>query len=97
MEGVNEVAPESKHKDFPVASCVHDQMLGYIRDAKMPKEAWENLKKIFAASSTAWKLQLRQELNNIQQKNMSITVYNTIIKVLSVGLKLYECSVLVRG
>ena len=53
VEGANEV-----HKDFLaweegesrvlycLASCVHDQMLGYIKDAKMPKEALENLWKI---------------------------------------------------
>ena len=51
MEGVNEVASDSSHKDFPtweqaagrmlycLASYVHDQMLGYIRVAKTPKEA----------------------------------------------------------
>ena len=68
VEGANEAAPDSAHKDFLVweqgptrvlyylASCVHDQMLDYIRDAKTSKEAWENLKKIFATSTTAWKL-----------------------------------------
>ena len=80
MEGVNEVAPESKHKDFPVASCVHDQMLGYIRDAKMPKEAWENLKKISAASTTARMLELRQELNSIRKRDMLVTEYTTKVK-----------------
>jgi hypothetical protein len=84
VEGVNEAAREPTHKDFSawqqaasrvlycLASCVHDQMLGYIKDAKTPKEAWENLKKIFAASTTARKLQLRQELNNIRKRDMSI-------------------------
>ena len=51
--------------------CVHDHLLGYIREAKTPKEAWENLKKIFAVNTMARKLQLRQELNNIQQTDMS--------------------------
>ena len=55
-------------------------MLGYIRDAKTPKEAWENLRKIFAASTTTRKLQLRQELNNIRQRDMSVTDYTTKIK-----------------
>ena len=32
---------------YCLATCVHDYMLSHIRDAKMPKEAWENLKKIF--------------------------------------------------
>ena len=72
------VASESAHKDFPVweqvaskalyclSSCVHDQTLGYIGDAKTLKEAWENLKKIFAVSTTTRKLQLCHELNNIR-------------------------------
>ena len=68
IHGENEVVLESTHKDFLaweqvacrvlycLASCVHDQMLGYIRDAKTLKEAWENLKKIFATSTMTHKL-----------------------------------------
>ena len=52
---------------YCLATCVHDHMLGYIREAKMLKEAWENLRKIFAANTTNI-----QELNNIQQRDMSI-------------------------
>ena len=92
VEGANVVAPDSTHKDFPIweqaasrvmycpASCVHDEMVDYIRDAKMMKEAWENLKKIFSASTTAQKLQLWQELNNVRQKDMLVTDYTTKIK-----------------
>ena len=58
----------ASHVMYCLVTCVHDHMLGYIRDAKMPKEAWENLRKVFAANTTARRLQLRQELNNIQQK-----------------------------
>ena len=43
-------------------------------------KAWKNLKKIFAASTTTRKLQLRQELNNIQQGDMSVTDYTLRIK-----------------
>jgi hypothetical protein len=39
--------------------------LRYIRDAATPKAAWENLKKVFAASTMARKLQLRKELSNL--------------------------------
>ena len=53
----------------PVMYClekyVHDHMLSHIRDAKTPKEARGNLKKIIAANTSVRKLQLRQELNNI--------------------------------
>ena len=38
---------------YCLASCVHDHILGYIRDSKTPKEAWEKLKKIFAANTAA--------------------------------------------
>ena len=65
-------------------------MLGYIRDSKTPKEVWEKLKKIFAANTTAWKLQLRQELNNIQQRDTSITRYTLKIK------ELCDASVIVK-
>ena len=51
---------------YCLATCVHNHMLGYICKAKTPKEAWENLRKIFAANTTARRLQLCQELSNIQ-------------------------------
>ena len=50
VEGANAVVLDSGHKDFSMweqvasrvlyclTSRVHDQMLGYIRDAKMPKD-----------------------------------------------------------
>ena len=50
---------------YCLATCVHDHMLDYIREAKTPKEAWNYLRKIFAANTNVRKLQLRQELNNI--------------------------------
>ena len=65
---------------YCLATCVHDHMLSHIREAKMPKEAWKNLKKFFAANTTACKLQLRQELNNICQKDMSVSDYTCKIK-----------------
>ena len=65
---------------YCLATCVHDHMVSHIRDAKTPKEAWENLKKNFAANTTMCKLQLRQELNNIRQKDMSVSDYTTKIK-----------------
>ena len=65
-----------------LATCVHDHMLGYIREAKTPKEVWENLRKSFTANITTRKLQLRQVLNNIQQRDMSITSYTLKMKEL---------------
>ena len=43
---------------YCLAACVHNHILDYIRKAKMPKEAWENLRKIFAANTTSRRLQL---------------------------------------
>jgi hypothetical protein len=57
------------------ASCVGEQLLYYIRDVGTPKAVWENLKKIFAASTTARKLQLRQELSNLRQRDLSVADY----------------------
>ena len=65
---------------YCLATCVHDHMLSHVREAKTPKEAWENLKKISAANMTTRKLQLWQELNNIQQKDMSLSDYTAKIQ-----------------
>ena len=65
---------------YCVASCVNEQLLCYIWDARTSKDAWGNLKKIFTASSTARKLQLRQELSNVCQRDMTVTDYTSKIK-----------------
>jgi hypothetical protein len=57
------------------ASCVGEQLLSYIRHATTPKAAWENLKKVFATSTTARKLQLRRELSNLRQRDLSVADY----------------------
>ena len=69
IEGAHETQTNPTHADYPsweqvasrvlycLASCVHDHMMGYIREAKTPKEAWGNLKKIFAPNTVARKLQ----------------------------------------
>ena len=74
-----------------LATCVHDHMLGYIREAKTSKEAWENLRKIFSANKTTRRLQLRQELNIIQQRDMSMTTYTLKIKDLCARVDKREC------
>ena len=87
VEGANDAAPDFTHRDFLaweqsasrvlycIASSVDDQLLSYIRDVKTPKEAWGNLKKVFAAITTAKKLQLRQELSNVRQKHLHVVYY----------------------
>ena len=92
VEGANNAAPDTTHMDFSAqeqvasrvmycfGSNIDDQLLNYIRDAKMPKDAQTNLKKVFVASTTARKLQLQQELNNVRQKDLSVGDYTTRIK-----------------
>ena len=55
VDGENDTTPEPTHANFPAweqsairvmycfASCVGEQLLSYIREAKTPKAAWENL------------------------------------------------------
>ena len=50
-------------------------MLSYIWEAKTLKEACENLKNILTTNMIARKHKLCQELNNVKQKDMSITSY----------------------
>ena len=92
VEGANNATLNSIQKDFPsweqgvsrvlycFTFCVSDQLLSYIWDAKMPKDVWENLKSIFTTSTTTRKLQLRQELSNVQPSDMSVTDYTSRIK-----------------
>jgi hypothetical protein len=87
VDGANDTAPDPTDAGYAAweksasrvmycfASCVGEQLLCYIRDAGTPKAAWENLKKIFAASTTARKLQLRQELSNLRQWDLSVANY----------------------
>jgi hypothetical protein len=84
VDGANDTAPDLTNANFPAweksvsrvmycfASCVGEQLLCYVRDAETPKAAWENLKNIFTASTMARKLQLRQELSNLRQRNLSV-------------------------
>ena len=62
------------------SSGAAEQLLSCIRDAKTPKAAWENLRKIFAASTIARKLQLREEFNNLRQRDLSVADYTSKIK-----------------
>ena len=55
-------------------------MLGYLKDAKSSKDASGNLKRVFATNTTTRKLQLKQELNNVRQGDMSLIDYTTKIK-----------------
>ena len=92
VEGANDTTPESTHKDFSAweqaasrvlycfASCVSDQLLSYIRDARTATDAWANLKRIFTTDTTSKKLQLRQELSDISQRDMSLINYTSKIK-----------------
>ena len=71
IEGAHETQPNPTHIDYPawkqaasrvlycLASCVHEHMIDYIQEAKTSKEAWGNLKKIFAANTASRNLQLR--------------------------------------
>ena len=105
VEGANDAAPESTQRDFLAweqsasrilycfASCVGEQLLSYIRDAKMPKGVWENLKKILAASTTVRKLQLRQELSNLQQRDLSVADYTSKIKDICDSLASIEVNI----
>ena len=70
VDRANDTTPDLTHRDFPAweqsrskvlycfVSYVGEQLLSYIGYAKTRKDAWGNLKKIFAASTTARKLQL---------------------------------------
>ena len=73
VDGANDATHDVTHRDplaweqaaskkmYYFTSNVKDQLLSHTQDAKMPKKTWTNLKKVFATSTTARKVQLRQE------------------------------------
>ena len=44
---------------------VLDSMIVHIQDAKMPKEAWDTLVKLYNTNTTTWEMQLKHELHNV--------------------------------
>ena len=59
---------------------IKDTMIGHVQDAVSPKEAWDNLMKFFASNTRARKIQLKTDLNTVEQKNQSINEYTLKIK-----------------
>jgi hypothetical protein len=52
-------------------------MIMHIQDAKSPKQAWDTL---YSTNTQARKMQLKQELHNLQKKKMNINDYSTKLK-----------------
>ena len=59
---------------------ISDSMLGHIQDGLIPKEAWDNLVKLFEVNTKARKLQLKTELNILEKGKMSVNEYALKIK-----------------
>ena len=55
-------------------------MIVHIQDAETPKEAWDTLVKLYSTNTTARKMQLKQELHNVQRNKLSINEYAMKVK-----------------
>ena len=55
-------------------------MIGNIQDAKSPKEVWDELVNQYETITKARKEQLKNELNTISKKNLTINEYSLKIK-----------------
>jgi hypothetical protein len=60
-------------------------MIVHIQDAKSPKQGWDTLVKMYNTNTQACKMQLKQELHNLQ-KNKNISDYSTKVKNLADAL-----------
>jgi len=58
-------------------------MIVHIQDAKSPKQAWDTLAKMYNTNTQAYKMQLKQELHNLQKNKMNISDYSTKLKNLA--------------
>ncbi len=47
---------------------VSDSIIVHIQDAKSPKRDWDTLVKMYSTNTQARKMQLKQELRNLQKK-----------------------------
>jgi hypothetical protein len=61
-------------------------MIVHIQDAKSPKQAWDTLVKMYSTNTQARKMQLKQELHNLQKNKMNISDYSTKVKNLADAL-----------
>ncbi len=59
---------------------VSDSMIVHIQDVKSPKQAWDTLVKMYNTNTQAHKMQLKQELHNLQKNKMNISDYSTKVK-----------------
>ena len=55
-------------------------MIGHIQDVESPKEAWDELAKIYETNTKARKLQLKNEFNTVSKKNLTVNEYALKIK-----------------
>ncbi len=74
---------------------VSNSMIVHIQDAKSPKQAWDTLVKMYSTNTQARKMQLKQELHNLQKNKMNISDYSTKVKNLtdaltSIGALVYD-------
>jgi predicted transposase YbfD/YdcC len=63
-----------------------DSTIVHIQDAKSPKQAWDTLVKMYNINTQARKMQLKQELHNLQKNKMNISDYSTMVKNLANAL-----------
>ena len=66
-------------------------MIMHIKDAKMPKDAWDTLSKLYSTNTQVQKMQLKQELHNVQRENLNINDYsmnmnNLVDALASIGI-----------
>jgi hypothetical protein len=55
-------------------------MIMHIQDAKSPNQAWDTLVKMYNTDTQVRKMQLKQELHNLQKNKMNIYDYSTKVK-----------------
>jgi len=63
-----------------------DSMIVHIQDVKSPKQAWDTLVKMYNTNTQACKMQLKQELHNLQKNKMNLNDYSTKVKNLADAL-----------
>ena len=58
----------------------------HIQDAKMPKKTWDTLVNLHSTNTTVQKMQLKEELHNVQRNKININEYFTKVNGLAYSL-----------
>ena len=57
---------------FVFSQNISNPMIGHIQELETSEEVWNCLESLYTSSTKAWKIQLKNELNNMKKKSFDV-------------------------